>query len=512
MDLLKSLLKFETSGDRLRLAIKVVGAYFALKTASYLRWRNRINRSIPGPPDSLLMGACSELYQAGLNDFWGFNPRLFKSLFSRYGKMVRFWLPGSGLFICCSDVDDVAELNKKCTGRPDLTEVLLPYLGKDNLLFQKGAMIKNLRMRYGAMVNDKQTLQLVHDVTLKLVDERFRGWSSASTVDLHDALDTVIYDIMGQSVFGGTWSDGSRGKAIRAEHLYLIKWSSRYGMEVLKDPTWGNFFNCFADLRRYFASMRKLRSICGEMIRERRKAIEADPKKYENDRTALSMLVLNPKSATDPSPFFSDHLAVSTCIGFLNGAYDTTHSTSFWIFYHLARYPAEQERLAADILERCGTGSPTLEALRASELLEAFVKESMRLRPTVPIGMRVPEDDVTIDGVHIPKGTCILPFLDYHKGSEKHWGPEPEKFRPERFVGDSADAIKARNKFDRFGGYARMCVGMTFAQAELRALVARVLQLYKIELADPNMAEAEMIYEAGVYQPKEHFHFVFKAR
>lgn len=459
-----------------------------------------------------MMGACGELYKAGLGDFWGFNPRLFKSLHSRYGKIVRFWLPGSGLFVCCSDVDDVAELNKKCVERPDLTETLLPYLGSDNLLFQKGAMIKNLRMRYGGMVNDKQTLQMVHDVSMALIEQRGCDWADHKTLDLHARLDTIIYDIQGQVIFGGNWSTTDVGQAIRKEHLYLIHWSSRYGMEFLKEPTWSSLFNCGADLRRYFASMRELRRVVGSLISDRKKAMKDDPAKYEDDKTALTMLVKNKKSEQDSTPFFSDHLAVSTCIGFLNGAYDTTHSTSFWTYFHLAKYPQEQQRLV-DEFENLfpNKSTPTLSGLRDCSLLDAFIKESMRMRPTVPIGMRVPSDDVTIGGVHVPKGTCMLPFLDYRPGSDKQFGPDIDTFRMDRFLGDSEQAAQARSSFDRFGGYGRMCVGMTFALAELKALIARTVQLYEISLADPSI-DPEMIYEAGVYQPKEHFHFVFKKR
>jgi len=249
------------------------------------------------------------------------------------------------------------------------------------------------------------------------------------------------------------------------------------------------------------------------MLDERRKEIKADPKKFEGDRTALTMLVQNKKSESDPTPFFSNHLSVSTCIGFLNGAFDTTHSTSFWIFYHLAKYPEQQQKLTEEINKLfVGDKQPTIGECRDCPLLDAWIKESMRLRPTVPIGMRVPDEDVTIGGVHIPGGTTMLPYLDYRPGTEKYFGAEPDKFRPERFLGDSKEAATARSKWDRFGGFARMCVGMTFAQAELRALIVWVLKNYAVELADPKMPEPEMIYEAGVYQPKDHFHFSFKKR
>ena len=189
----------------------------------------------------------------------------------------------------------------------------------------------------------------------------------------------------------------------------------------------------------------------------------------------------------------------------------------------------------------------------------------MRLRPTVPIGMRVPVQDITVGGYPIPKGTTLMPFLDFRTGTEKYFGPEPDVFRPERFLGDSEEARLARSAIDRFGhgersclhsplqfagnyrkftfaivlagqfgitkvmnivldifvicifesvlgrsalrafsgGSARMCVGMTFAIAEIYAIVATVLPHHCISLADKNAPEPEMIYEAGVYQPKD---------
>lgn len=373
-------------------------------------------------------------------------------------------------------------------------------------------MIKNLRMRYGSMVNDAKTLELVHNVTLQLFEERCSNWADAKTMDLHGALDTIIYDIMGQVIFGGNWTDADKGKAIRKEHLYLIEWSSRYGMEVLKEFSWKNMMNAGSDLRKYFASMKRLRNVCDGMIQERRKAIKENPKKFENDRTALTMLVTNKTSAEDPSPFFSPHLAVSTCIGFLNGAFDTTHSTSFWVFYHVAKHPVEAKELIDEIDKLFqGSQAPTISQLRDCALLDAFIKESMRLRPTVPIGMRVPTDDVEIGGKLIPAGTCCLPYLHFRPGTEAYFGPDVNNFNAKRFLGDSQAAVTARNKFDRFGAYGRMCVGMTFALAELKAMVAWVLHRYTLELADPNL-DPEMIYEAGVFQPKDHFHFVFKKR
>jgi len=268
----------------------------------------------------------------------------------------------------------------------------------------------------------------------------------------------------------------------------------------------------YSDMRAYFKAIKDLRKVCGDMIDKRRDQIRANPKAFEKDKTALTMLVTEPTSETNPKPFFSKELAMSTCIGFLNGAYDTTHSTSFWLMYHLARHQDAQKKLIAELDAKFGKKQPNIDECRTFKLLDATIRESMRMRPTVPIGMRVPETDCTIAGFDVPKGTTLLPFLDLRANTEKYFGKDLDTFRPERFLGDSPEATTARNSFDRFGGSARMCVGMTFALAELYAMFTNILLRFTVHLADPNMPEPEMIYEAGVYQPKEHFKFIFKRR
>ena len=106
-------------------------------------------------------------------------------------------------------------MNKLAKGRPVLTELLLPFLGKKNLLFQPtghdgGAFVKQLRLKYGNMVNDKASLRSVHKVTLEQLTAKTAKWGE-SPVDVFDELKTILYDIMGITLFGGTWSNSEVG-------------------------------------------------------------------------------------------------------------------------------------------------------------------------------------------------------------------------------------------------------------------------------------------------------------
>ena len=82
--------------------------------------------------------------------------------------------------------------------------------------------------------------------------------------------------------------------------------------------------------------------------------------------------------------------------------------------YHLATNPDVQRELQAEIDTKVGKSkASTFEQCRDLKLLDAALKESIRLRQTVPMGMRVcPTEDLTIGGFPVPKGTCILPFTE----------------------------------------------------------------------------------------------------
>ena len=56
-----------------------------------------------------------------------------------------------------------------------------------------------------------------------------------------------------------------------------------------------------------------------------------------------------------------------------------------------------------------------------------------------------------------------------------------------------------------------MCVGFTFAQVELRAIIINLIQKYTITLADPAEKGSRMI-EAGVSQPEKKFKLRFTLR
>ena len=89
--------------------------------------------------------------------------------------------------------------------------------------------------------------------------------------------------------------------------------------------------------------------------------------------------------------------------------------------------------------------------------------------------------DSVIKGVKIPADTAIfIPVYSIHRDPEI-W-PNPEKFDPERF---SPEAKQSRDPYTflPFGQGPHNCVGLRFAQMEMKLVLVRILKKFQFQLS-----------------------------
>jgi len=471
----------------------VIGFYLTLRFVRFLSWRAEMMKRFNGWQPSIFLGNIGRLVEAG-----GFNELFFDRLHDEHGPIACFFLGPAGLNVSVVDPIIQAQVYRKCISRPKETELFLSYLGKDNLLFTHGPMVKKMRIRYGSMISNVKQLHKLHQVTFNTFEPAIEKWGDKHSVDVFQEIGPLLYDVMGSVLFDTKWSETKDGPTIYRLHKFLIQDSNRWIFYPIK-PIWNS------DYRKFLSTIEELRQVCSKVLDARERDIKMGL--FDDDNSALSLLLTSLDD--DGKPFFTRHRAVSSLIGFLNGAYDTTHATVFWLLYNLARNPGSQKKL---IEELDAFRAPTVDDLRSCEYLEAVLKESMRIRCTVPVNQRVNlEEDVDIAGVQVPRGTNInIPmfrtFMD-----PKYFGEETDKFKPERFMGDSPEAVTARKSHTAFGAYSRMCVGFTFALVEVKCLLHTILAKYTIRLKNPSEPGTFMI-EAGVNQPDVKFRLVFSKR
>ncbi|KAL0577986.1 hypothetical protein V5O48_004024, partial [Marasmius crinis-equi] len=136
--------------------------------------------------------------------------------------------------------------------------------------------------------------------------------------------------------------------------------------------------------------------------------------------------------------------------------------------------PSVMRKAQAEIDRVVGRGRiPDFSDIDALPYLQALIKETLRWRPIAPIGFAhcVTEDDV-YNGMFIPKGSTVFANISAITSDPKLF-PEPEQFKPERFL--NTDDPRLTNYTLSFGFGRRVCPGLHIAQQSVFIVLVRML-------------------------------------
>jgi len=165
---------------------------------------------------------------------------------------------------------------------------------------------------------------------------------------------------------------------------------------------------------------------------------------------------------------------------FLTAGSETTPSAIAWSCYLLARHPEVQQDVRTEIAGFDIEATPTVQALQGLPLLQAVVKESLRLSPPVwALGRRTIEPAV-LDGYALPPGTQVF-YSVYAIQRDAGVYEDPDDFKPRRWL-DGARKYP-RTAFLPFGAGIRNCIGEHFATTEIMIAVINILQRYEMALS-----------------------------
>ncbi|KAF7798790.1 hypothetical protein EIP86_010015 [Pleurotus ostreatoroseus] len=206
-----------------------------------------------------------------------------------------------------------------------------------------------------------------------------------------------------------------------------------------------------------------------------------------DDETLLEHLV-NLTDGTTPDEFaLSLDLQVirDETVNIMVAGRDSTTITLTMACYRLAQYPEVFHRLRQEVIETVGTGKPTYDDIRKMKYLRAVINEVLRLYPPVPFNLRYAKKDTVWpsmkpDGqpIFVPKGMPCL-FSPYLMQRRKDlWGPDADRFDPDRFLDERLDKYLTPNPFIfiPFNAGPRICLGKEFAYNEASFMLIRLLQ------------------------------------
>jgi len=206
-------------------------------------------------------------------------------------------------------------------------------------------------------------------------------------------------------------------------------------------------------------------------VHQQLQEMEANPDRPPN------LLDLMIQSHFTENPELSEVELLQNIFLFFLAGHETTSGTLTFVLDMLARHPDVQERCREEVNSLFMLGEePSYEKTKKLTYLSWVIKETMRMRPLVNAISRVAMQDTVVADYHIPKGTvvsCAIGNLQYDPDT---W-EDPDTFKPERWEGLNRSAPY----FMPFGAGTRICLGMNFANLEMRVVLVNLLQRYKFE-------------------------------
>jgi cytochrome P450 len=223
-------------------------------------------------------------------------------------------------------------------------------------------------------------------------------------------------------------------------------------------------------MRRFWAARARLDELIYGIIAARRAS-------GKDTGDLLSMLLLAQDEEGEGS--LSDTQVRDEVLTLFLAGHETTANALTWGWYLLSQNPEAEQRMHAELDEVLGGRTPSMEDLPRLPYTSGVFSETLRLYPPAwAIGRRALED-IELGG-HVIPARCVVLLSPFVTHRDPRWFPEPESFRPERWLIE--DTARPKFAYFPFGGGARVCIGERFAGMEGALLLATVAQKWKFQL------------------------------
>jgi len=183
------------------------------------------------------------------------------------------------------------------------------------------------------------------------------------------------------------------------------------------------------------------------------------------------------RATTEEGDRFTDDDIVNHMIFVMMAAHDTTTITLTSIFYQLAKHPQWQEKLRE---ESFALGKPHLEHddLEHMTGMTLVMKEALRLLAPVPSMPRMAMKDIVYKDFLVPRGSYVSISPAFTHFMPQYWN-QPQKFDPQRFAAERREDKVHPFAWMPFGGGAHKCIGLHFADMQVKAILHQVLRQFR---------------------------------
>ena len=316
----------------------------------------------------------------------------------------------------------------------------------------------------------------------RIVAQHTASWAERGQVDVFQEARAITFHVAAGALAGIERSDDVE----RLQRLFYA---------LIPRTLFGNDEAAYEEYYRgALAAKEELDAILLELIAARRATRE------DQTHDVLGMIV---HARDDQGRPLTDEEVLGHLYILLVAGHETTTTLAAWTLYLLATEPQQRARVEAELnaqLQLAGSGSLasasasaplTVEAARNLHRLDLFIREAGRLHSPVQNVPRGVLQDVEFAGYTIPAGAQVrVSLAGCHRMSR--YFADPDRFDPDRFAPPREEDRKAPYSLVTFGGGPRLCIGVNFANIEVKAIATDVLRRYEL-----TPATSELPFEVG---------------
>jgi len=371
--------------------------------------------------------------------------QLLREWHARYGDVFSVSITGFGTGVYVADPDAIRDLftgDQSDLRAGEANSFMEPVLGAHSVLILDGR--EHLRQRklllapfQGARVGGFR--EVIRDVA----EREVATWRPGAQLVLRERMRALTFEVICRAVFGVTRPE--RVQRLRERLVAVIDSSPVFMMVGAARADLGPL----SPGGRFARRLRAADAVLVAEIERRRREPDLEER---SDVLSLLLRARDEEGRGMTVGELRDELFTMLAAG-----HETTATGLAFAFDLLLHNPAVLARLRDEIA--AGDGDA---------YLDAVVKETLRLRPVIDAAERTLTMPRAVAGWELPAGAKVYPGIALVHMREDLY-PEPQEFRPERFVQDGAESYS----WLPFGGGIRRCIGAALAQAEM-AEVLRV--------------------------------------
>jgi cytochrome P450 len=392
--------------------------------------------------------------------FWTRPLAFLEQCRARYGKRFTIRLPFTPPFVMITDPDEVKQV---FTAPPDVLRpgegakrVLEPVVGTNSvILLDEGAHMEQRKLMLPAFHGERmeRLTGLLEEVTAAEV----AGLPREAPAAMHPHMQDLTLKVILRAVFGV--DPGARFDALRERLQAMLAFGDR--PISLMPPKPNSLTARLAERAGPFARFLRIQAEVDEILF----ALIAERRAEGADRDDVLAMLLEARHE-DGSPMSEQEIR-DELLTLLVAGHETTASALAWAFSRLVHEPAVLARLVEEI----DAGEDAY--------VTATIQETLRARPVLPnVAPRSVAKPVEIGGWTYQPGCSLLAnaYLIHH---DPEIYPEPNAFRPERFLGESPGTYT----WIPFGGGRRRCLGASFAMLEMKVVLRELLGTCELHAA-----------------------------